>query len=221
VTTFTHDERGRRTSRTLPLGQQQYPGQFVETWAYDEYGRTERHIDFEGQVTVYAYDGRGRVETKSFFDSLADEMANNPADTVTYAYDQYIAEGRRETTDDTRNPGTNERIYDREGRLTRLTIPQGTIRYEYDPSTGQKVGMSTGDPLAPTTEIAYAYDPLGRLEAVHALRLNDTDVPAIERTTAYTYDAAGNLVVTARPNGTFETRTYDDLGRLSRSSQRF
>ena len=143
-TTFTYDEQGRRTSRTLPLGQlAENAGRFVETWTYDDLGRTDRHVDFKGQVTDYDYDGRGRLATKSFY---ADIAATAPIDTVTYAYDDYTPEGRRETTTDTRNPSTDQRLYDRAGRLTRLDTPQGTIRYEHDPSTGQKVRMATGGP---------------------------------------------------------------------------
>jgi fibro-slime domain-containing protein/RHS repeat-associated protein len=201
-TTFTYDEQGRRLTRTLP----QVDGEPLrtETSAYDDLGRLESHTDFTGQVTRYSYDDQGRTARTEYFASAA---ALTPVATVEYAYDVYDSEGRHETVVDSRY-GTTERVYDPAGQLIRITTPEGTIRYAYDPATGQKTRMWTA-----RTDIRYAYDALGRLETVTAIELNDA-VLGTPLVTSYTYDVVGNVLTTAQPNGTVETRTYDDLGRL-------
>lgn len=45
-------------------------------------------------------------------------------------------------------------------------------------------------------------------QAGHVTSIDEGDV-----TTTYVHDAAGNLTKTDHPNGTTETRTYDDAGR--------
>jgi RHS repeat-associated protein len=199
VTRYAYDEAGNLLTQTDALNrttQFSYdelnrlvetvlPLGQAETLGYDLVGNEVRRTDFNGVTTTFTYDSMNRLAQKLYPDSS----------TVAFTY---TPTGQPQTVTDSR--GTTLYAYDVRGRLTSRTDPDGrTIAYAYD-----AVGNETSVTVASGTT-AYTYDRLNRMETV-------TD-PA-GGVTNYFYDAAGNLVRTALPDGTVETRQYDDLNRL-------
>jgi len=99
--------------------------------------------------------------------------------------------------------------YDFDGRVTQMNAPEGVINYTYDLPTGRLTGTCTAN-----SQIAYAYDQLGRLSAVSVLERNGIVLTNAEVTTN-TYDKVGNRSTVTLPNGVVTTYLYDSLNRLT------
>ena len=210
TTTYRYDAFGHKVAETLPLGQ-------TETWTYDALGRLASTTDFDGHVIAYRYDDFGRViEKDEYADATAAAVGvSDAAEVVIYTYDQYDDQGRRYdtvTVTSAQNPaadGTTTSYYDVLGNLVEIDSPQGDVHYAYDPATGEKTEVWTAN-----TDVLYAYDALGRLTTVTTVKLDGAALTTPLVTTC-AYDLGNNLVTTALPNGTVETRSYDALGRLT------
>jgi len=99
--------------------------------------------------------------------------------------------------------------YDFEGRLAQVNSPEGVINYGYDLATGRHTSTCTTN-----SEVAYAYDELGRLKTVSALKRNGVTLTNAEVTT-YTYTKVGSRDTMTLPNGIVTTYRYDSLNRLT------
>jgi len=99
--------------------------------------------------------------------------------------------------------------YDPEGRLVRVSTPEGEIRYQYDLATGRHIRTCTAN-----TEVEYRYDELGRLQTVKVLKRNGQTLSQPEITT-YSYDPVGNRWIVQLPNGVTTRYQYDSLNRLT------
>ena len=200
ITTYRYDALGRKIAETLPMGQ-------TETWAYDALGQLASAADFNGQVINDRYDGLGRVVEKDEYTSVS-----AAAEIVTYTYDSHDGQDRRyDTVASVQNPAANgatTSYFDRFGNLVEIDSPQGVVHYAYDPATGQKTEVSTAN-----TDTTYAYDALGRLTTVMAVKLDGATL-ATPLATTYAYDLNNALTRTTLPNGTVEARSYDSLDRL-------
>jgi len=128
-TTFTHDEHGRRSTRTLPLGQ-------TEEYQYNTLGQEVLHVSFEGVVTESVYDntaaGSGRLAERRPFDNLTQHAGGTgqPREIRAHGYDCH---GRRiqVVQDRDGNPGTTAdqrattKTYDTFGRIgSVVTLPR-------------------------------------------------------------------------------------------------
>ncbi len=166
----------------------------VETYAYDLAGNLTNKVDFNGHSTVYAYDTMNRLLSKT-----PDEFFAAPA--VTFSY---TAAGQRATMSDA--SGLTTYGYDLRDRLLTKATPQGTLVYSND-----AVGNVTfiGSLNTNGISLSYTYDALNRLE-----RVTDSHTG----TTAYGYDAPGNLTGCTYPNGITNGYTYDSLNRLTNLS---
>lgn len=226
TTRYQYDANGRQTTVIDPLGQ-------TTQYANDEAGQVIRKTDANGNVTTYEYDGDGRqiaillpalpgqaaFESTTQYDADGNVIATTDDDgnTIQYAYDArnrlitkaypdgtsvaytYTLTGQVATVTDSR--GTMVNSYDQRDRLLSSTEPDGTIiSYTYD-SAGDCTTVTT-----PAGTTSYTFDALG-----HELTVTDPN----GEVTTYTYDAAGNLIRTILPNGIVETRSYDDLNRLT------
>lgn len=222
-TTFTFNVDGQQLTRTLPEGQTEYT-------YYDERGRVDYHVSFEGVVSQYAYDdtafGQGRVSEQRFYPSLTafDDGEGDAAEVWLYRYDVFgrqVAVTQEVTVGPTTTTATYNTEYDSQGRVVRLTSPQGTLSYEYD-TLGRKTRTYTGDSVSPVDDWRYRYDALGRLSQIQMVRRNGVAVDIDPYTTGiqpeltgYHYDLAGNLDWQDQPTGVQTDYTYDALQRLT------
>jgi len=187
-------------------------------------GQLAYEVSFEGVVTACRYDnsvgGGGRLAAKYYYGgatAVADYLADAADGTLTQADDAttytYDAQGRTvQVVQD-----TDQRVvtngFDAYGRPTSVAMPEGTIHYEYDPVTGERVRTWTGTNSAdPDTDTRYDYDPLGRLDAVRAVARNGEAIAP--EVTDYVYDLLGNLDQVWLANGVVSDYDYDSLNRL-------
>jgi len=232
-TRYTYNARGQVLTTTNPLGNTTHN-------TYDDSGNLLETEDPLGNITSYTYDPRGNLlseakadgaVTRFEYDTRGNEVRKiDAAGNVTIS--TYDSNGNRltQTTSRTTTSGletlTWRYIYDRMGRRTATTDPDGTIsRTEYDAlgkvsAAINKLGRRTSftyDELGRQTRIDYpdgttesrSHDAEGRLVAT-------TDRGG--RVTTYLYDAVGRLVRTTFPDGTSITSAYDAAGRLVAST---
>jgi RHS repeat-associated protein len=102
-----------------------------------------------------------------------------------------------------------EFTYDFDSQLTQINSPEGVINYGYDLATGRHTRTCTKN-----SELAYAYDELGRLKTVTVLKRNGVTVSPPEVTT-YAYTAVGSRESVTLANGIVTAYQYDALNRLT------
>ncbi|MHC4843089.1 MAG: DUF6531 domain-containing protein, partial [Planctomycetota bacterium] len=175
-----------------------------EIKGYDDFGRIEMVVDFEGQVAGFEYDYRGRLEYKKYYDDETHYIADDPNTAVQYVYDNL---GRKRQVIEER--GTTKYYYDDEGQIVKIDSPEGTISYEYSSITGRKVRTWTD-----FTEIKYEYDRLGRLKKTKLTKRDGSALQTPEVTT-YKYDDVGNRDSAKLANGVVSDYSYDELYRLT------
>ena len=221
VTTSAYDAVGQITSATDPAGA-------VTTFVWDADGQVSAVTDPTGATTTWAYDAVGRVV------GMSDPLGR----VTTVVYDK----AGQATSLSTPSGATTSYAYDLAGRLTKTTAPDGSITTTTYDAAGRPVKVSdalgrqvtatydaadrvTGltradgshvtwalDAAGRTTSMtdpsgttAYAYDAVGQVVSV-------TD--AAGRVTAYGYDAAGDLTSRTAPDGSVTGYGYDLAGRL-------
>jgi YD repeat-containing protein len=185
VTQYGFDQFGHMVSETLP-------GTQTETWVYNPLGEMTSSTDFDGNVTHYGYDGLGRLTTKTIY---AFSNLTTPYETVTYAYNiNYDAQGDYHDTVTDSLDGVTDSEYDVNGRLIKLTSPQGTINYAYDPATGAETEVSTSN-----TDTHYGYDQADEMTSVTVTRLDGATPLASPLVTGYAYNLDGELASTRTP----------------------
>ena len=181
--------RGNLASVTNALGQ------VTNATSYDAHGRPLTITDPNGLATTLAYDARGRLTSRSA-----------GGETASYQYDGV-------------------------GQLTRVTQPDGSyIAYTYD---GARRLTGVADNLG--NSIAYTLDAMGnrtreevrdpasqltqlRQRVFDALSRLAQDIGAASQTTAYAYDANGNVTSVTDPLSHATTSAYDALNRLIRTT---
>ena len=197
-TMYGYDALGNKVSETLPMGQS-------ETWTFNSLNQLVSTTDFNGQKINYAYNTLGRVTQKQEYP----QGSTLPTVTVTYSYNNPDTNNDGGFYDTVTTPdGTTTNFYDVNGNLVKITSPQGTINFTYDPATGSEVAVTTGN-----TDIRYAYDDLGRMTTVTVDKLDGISL-STSLVTRYTYDLNNDIIGTSFPNNTSEIRQYDALGRL-------
>ncbi|MBI1906817.1 MAG: RHS repeat protein [Rhodocyclales bacterium] len=225
ITTYTYDERGNMTSRTLqPTTDETGTAGFTatadgpaRTWRYT-YDALGHMLSEDGprtdvsDVSTFEYwpidaqcpgAGEGTGMDKGCRGQLrrATNAAGHGTDYLKYnAHGQLLAR---------RDPDGNEASYsyDLRQRLTQRTEAGMTTRYEYD-----KRGLLTRAVLPDGGEINYQYDGAHRLTGVS---------DGLGNRISYTLDAAGNRTaetVTDASQALFQkvTREFDALSRMQR-----
>ena len=140
-TSFQFDTFGNQVSETLPSVTGQPTA--VKTATFNSLGQLATSADFKGQITAYSYDDIGRIKSKTYYTSATDYQAGNVADQTTYAYDIVESDGVHSTVTD--SAGVTDTLYDGEGRVIKVTSPQGTLNYKYDPATGEHIETWTSN----------------------------------------------------------------------------
>ncbi|HJQ01310.1 MAG TPA: RHS repeat-associated core domain-containing protein [Jatrophihabitans sp.] len=179
TTSRVYDSRGRLTSVTDPLGN-------TASYTYNAFDELATKTDRRQVTTTYSYDAAGNLT------SVSTPVDTQPGTSQTTTY----------TLGDASHPGD----------VTSMTDPDGKVwRYSYD-SYGDLGSVS--DPITPTADVeTFCYDDAGR-------RLRDIQprgtaagvscsTPNPSYTTAYTYDAYGNVLSTVDALGHQSVRTYD------------
>ncbi|MEV8638340.1 RHS repeat-associated core domain-containing protein [Streptosporangium sp. NPDC051023] len=215
--TYTYDTHGRVATVTDPEG-----GVNSSTW--DVTGLQASATDPLGTVTTFAYTKRGEPASRTLKNWTGSPVSpTTAADVVleSFSYDpggrlagQIDAMGRKKTYTYWQDNQLSEIVAD-DARLNGLTTPDNVTLQadEYDPA-GNLIQRITGDGKAASD---YVYDAAGRLTST-------TLAPAtLNRKTAFTYDAVGNVTRTAF-TGAGSTRVestdyqYNTLGQVTRET---
>jgi RHS repeat-associated protein len=176
----------------------------VTYFAYDDLGDELSMTDPMSRETTYEYNALGQQVLET--DPSPGVGQTSPATTTTYD-----ALGNVITQADALGDTTTN-AYDGFGQLSSQTDPDGNVTsFSYDADNNQ---LSETDADGNTT--AYAYDALNRLSSqseIVALYLSGGTPVTTTATTAYGYDADGNLTQTTDADGQVIQDTYDHLNR--------
>ncbi|MDX3231632.1 DUF6531 domain-containing protein [Streptomyces sp. ME19-01-6] len=210
---------GRPAWRTRPDGSR-------ETWTWDAEGNLVEHTDPAGNTTRH---------THTHFDLPATRTGPDGA-TYAFTYDTEL----RLTAVTNPQGRTWTYTYDGAGRVSAETDFNGrTLRYEHDAAgrlisrengasetltyTRDALGRPIASRTADGTETTFAYDAAGRLtqaanpdtqlRRTYDARGGILTETVNDRTTAYTYDQAGNRTERITPSGLRSEWTYDATGR--------
>jgi RHS repeat-associated protein len=164
---------------------------------YDGNGNLTQRTDGNGAITQYTYDQRDRL--------VAIDYPGGASPDVTFAYDQ---NGNRiRMTDAT---GTTSYDYDLFDRLIGIDNPDGGfVRYGYD-AVGNVTERRYGNYISLRLEGVYTYVRYG-YNADN--RIATVQNGFTSNTTAYAYDAAGNVTRRTLPNNAYTDYGYDADGR--------
>ena len=157
----------------------------LRTWDY-RYGKPLSETDFNNRTTAYTYDGFGRIST------LIKPPDSEAFPTKAYSYENFGTVGSQKIRVVSKTEGTattwQETYFDGLGR---------TISVKKQGPGG------TPDPGPITTN--KAYDARGLLSGQSLARFDNETV----RWTTYAYDPLKRITQVTRPDGTYETSTYD------------
>ena len=258
-TDFTYDVRGQLAT------QNQYDtvdsngngvltnGTVITTTTYDAQGRLLQTSAETGanrtslQTTTYAYDGLGRVLSKTDpLGNLTSYVYTDSASTIA------ITQANGLTTTQVRNSagqllsstqsasGQTSRsmsyLYNADGQQIAAVDPAGNVTYTYYNADGEVAGTVDGD----GNVTAYTYDADGHVVQTtqYATPINTSgwfssgaltgsypaSLPApagsaSDRITTSLYNAAGHLVATIDPAGNVTTTAYDGAGHTLATTQ--
>jgi RHS repeat-associated protein len=164
------------------------PGTQAQTFGFDAVGNLIRQTNFNSVVITNQFDALNRLTNKSSVNGYK----------ITFAYSPT---GQR--TNMTDASGTTSYTYDSRDRVLTKTTPAGTLTYTYDGYGNQATVQSS---TANGASVAYGYDALNRL-------INALD--RFTNSTAYGFDAVGNLQTVQLPNNVTNTYAFDALNRLT------
>ncbi len=176
---------------------------FTESHTYDGRGLRLSTRNASGQQTFFGYDVIGNLT------SVARRLVTGPATSTDFITTYEVDKWGRRTAEIDANGSRTEYTFDLEGRTTRIrygVIPASTVFLQ---------------------EVAYDYDPLGRLIRqtgaccrVTNYTYDDQDrivqvQDALTHTTTHTYDRNGELLTTKDANTNVTSFSYDPLHRLT------
>ena len=188
VTTYTHDARGDETFRIEAAGTRLARG-IVTTWLTNFH--LPHEIDEQGRTTTFFYDTKGNLLKKTATDGRI---------TRSWAY-TYDTNGQVLTATDPLGHVTTY-TYDAKGDLATVTDALGHItKFTGYDADGRPTSFT--DPNGLTTKLTYNF------------RGEPTSRNVGGELTTYTYDRAGQLTKTTRPDGSFLTFTHDAAHRLT------
>lgn len=187
-----YEAHGWLTQRQDPLGHRRIT-------TYDALGRRAKVTDPTGAITTYEYDPTGRLLAQT----------NALGQTTRYTYDE---QGRLISTTDPAGNSTRM-TYDGQGRVSSVTDPaENTTRYRYGDQSDGLEGLVAAI-LYPTYRVEYRYDARDR--PTQTIQVLDS---ATTRTTQLVYNSKGQRVSRTEPGGQVTLSDYDELGRLSRTT---
>lgn len=234
-------------------GQYTYLNSKVEKYTYFADGSMESETDRNGQVTGYIYDIHGRLTSKAIGSNVISYTYDNNGNqltitdstgttertydeqnrvltktvpgfgTTTFTYDQDEGEGHySETTTDPKNNST-KKIFDKVGRLYKVSADGKTTTYEYN-NDGSRKSVTYSD--GAKEEYTYYKDGLNKTlvnkkadgsvidsysytyDGAH----NQTSKTDSKGITNYEYDSLNRLEKVTEPNGRITSYTFDKAG---------
>ncbi|BBL60897.1 type IV secretion protein Rhs (plasmid) [Methylomonas koyamae] len=190
VTTFVRDAGGQETSRTEAAGT---PLARTITTTWHANYRLPIKITEPNRVTSFSYDANGNLLKRTV-------TAGNDSRSWTFTYN---AAGQVLTVDGPRTDvnDISQFAYDNLGNLSSVTDALGHVmQFTAYNANGQLLSSKDANGLVKT----LTYDARGRV----------TSIKAGDETTAYVYDAVGQVIKTIAPDGTAIVFSYDDAHRL-------
>lgn len=210
ITRYQYDENGNQWDAVNPRG-------FKTETFYDEDNRATMVTRFDElggtSTTAYSYDRLGRisfVQNANLHKTRTTYQAGNiktrtDALPRTTTYDIYDNDNRlKQQTDPEGRITTFD--YDKMGRVTKVTTPDGSIQTSYD--TDGRVSSLTDKKGIITT---FGYDPAGRRNRV----TSSSNFPADTTNTYMWYYDNGLLWKVQDPRTHITIYAYDELGRLA------
>jgi RHS repeat-associated protein len=204
--TFTYSYSGKSTTTTNSSTGQSY------SQTTDALGNIVSNTDAGGTVT-YSYNNAGLVRQVSgvgaTFTLEYDDYGNQTklvdpnAGTITY---QHNAFGEIISQSDARG-NTYSMSYDKLGRMTSKSGPEGTSTYTYDTETNGK-GLLTSFNGPGNMGYSYKYDQYGRIVQ------ENEKIEGEVFSTKYVYDTYGNVSQMEYPSGFKINKTYNSYGYL-------
>lgn len=222
TTTLAYNATDDLVSQTSPTG-------VVTGYGYDlDHERTSQS-DAYGNTTAIAYDALGRPVTNTDPSGTGQSTVYDPAGRIT-AVNDFDSTGKVLRT--------RALAYDPAGNVTSATSALGAIAgYTYDSDHHLLTETETTAPGS-TITTSFGYDAVGNrtrytdgrgnnfLTTYNSWNLPESQVEpattaypnAADRTWTTSYDAAGQAVTLAEPGGVTRTRSYDQLGRLTKET---
>ncbi|MFN8496435.1 MAG: RHS repeat-associated core domain-containing protein [Anaerolineae bacterium] len=205
VVGLAYDAASNRTSIV-------YPGGGQVQYSYDAADQLSTITDWSGQTMSYAYDPAGNLTNVSRPNGATSAYTYDPDNRVVsimhsspaagpLAAFQYTYDGAGNRTSITSLAGTDNFLYDADGRLTQASYGSGQpsiVKYQYDPAGNRTFLTETGTTGDQVT--SYTYDAADRV----------TSVAGTTGTQSYTWDANGSLL----SDGT-RTYSWDSANRLT------
>ncbi len=185
----------------------------ITSYTYDPDGLLLEVKRPNGTKSILTYDGAGQIETIKNLDKGGAELSF-----YRYAYDHsgfITGEEVRQRVEGKTEFFTNTYTYDNRGQLVLVsTLKEGKtseLRYTYD-KAGNRISVEKNEDTVRAYLEEYAYDKADRpaSRTVSGNREN----PALNGTTAFTYDKNGNLIREIGPDERVTTYAYDVENRL-------
>ena len=193
---YTYSPEGYIASVTDPMNR-------TTSYNYDSWGRILNQTRPDGQVIAFTYDENGNLTSLIPPDRPAHQFRYNSMDLET-VYDPPNVEFSEDTSQseynkdqqlsslhrpDGKSIGAN---YHNNGRLGSLTLPRGTVTYEYDEASGQPKTISA--PGGITTTYSFKGELLDK----------ETWTGPVSGSVGYTYDSSSRLVAQTINEGAFD-----------------
>jgi RHS repeat-associated protein len=225
TTSFSYDGVGNMLSRTTAAGTVEYKfdaanrltkvslgGGTLRSFGYDSANRLTGATDAEGHKIEISYneedrvasinDGRGQSLTRSYDPRGFLTKQVDGRGTVEYGYDKL---GRLTSLTDPQGKALSF-AYDAEGDLTEVVRPNGVTTTNVYNEAGRlaETTSKTAEPLTVLEALKYSYDPAGNV-----VKRIDTRV---EQETSYAYDALSRLTEWNPPGEGSTSYGYDAAG---------
>ena len=197
--TSTYDDLSRLKTSTNPNGK-------TTTYDYDPRDFIKREIDALGRATEFNYDANGNMSS----------IVNAKGGTTSFNYNYFDW-----LTSESFNGYTQTYEYDAEGKVTKVTKPDGTqLAYSYFAGNLQKQGLLENDGYS-----TYDYDTRKRVATIThngktiTYTYDNLDRPKTitfeGQVVTYTYDENGNVRFLTYPDNKQVEYTYDNNDRMS------
>src|SRR6185437_874337 len=225
ITTTTYDARGRLLQTSVETGADRSTLQ-TTSYAYDGLGRVVSKTDPLNNVTTYVYTDSASTIAITQANGLTTTQVRNSAGLLLSSTQSASGQASRVTS----------YLYNADGESVATIDPDGNARYTFYDADGRVAG--TVDAAGGVT--AYTYDADGRVigASQYAVSINTSSwissgaltshypaalpVPvgtANDRVTNTLYDAAGEAIATIDPEGYVTTVIYDGVGRVVSTTQ--